>query len=103
MCLYPILKNYFLKKNRILYILLENEKFKINDLEKIFDKIMTIQKSIFWIKKLHPFDTFFGTDFWNTINIQVQFIFEQLMNLRSDLATRLTEQRKILESAKSEV
>lgn len=33
----------------------------------------------------------------------MQFILEQLLDLRSDLATRLTEQQQILESAKTEV
>ena len=37
------------------------------------------------------------------VSKEVEFINLILLDLRSDLATRLTEQRQILESAKSEV
>ncbi len=81
---------------------------KIDQINTIFLKLENIQRTFQKVQIYQKLTEFLLSNKWrimlkNEIQKELQYFINYILNLRSDLTTRLTEQKNILESAKSEV
>ncbi len=95
----------FFQRWKTFLTILDNKIDDLDTIQIIISKNLEIRKIVLEIQTLKFLDKIFFVryNYSNILNILLSTLLEYLTDLRSDLATRLTEQQQILESAKSEV
>ena len=97
-------RSFFRRWKNILTIL-DNETDNLDTIQTIVIKNLEIRNIVSEIQILKFLDKFFFVqyNYSNILNTLLSNLIKYLTDLRSDLATRLSEQRSTLESAKTEV
>ena len=97
-------RSFFRRWKNILTIL-DNETDNLDTIQTIVIKNLEIRNIVSEIQILKFLDRFFFVqyNYNNILNTLLSNLIKYLTDLRSDLATRLTEQQQILEWAKSEI
>jgi hypothetical protein len=98
-------RRFFFRRWKNFLTILDNEINNLDIIEVITTKNLKIRTIVSEIQMLKFLDKIFFVRYMysNTLNAILLTLIEYLLDLRSDLATRIIEQQSALESAKTEV